>query len=600
MHPCSFTSSTMPARCWRPALASLILLQALLLPLPAIARDYRVEIVGADNLAPMLQEHLTITRLAREGNARPEEWQRLLRVTPGQIAELLATEGYFSPEIGSELVEIDGVQVARFRVQPGEPVRVSEVRIDFSGALAMNDPERAAELRASWELRRGERFRQSAWDAAKDALLGSLLVRSYPAATLLRSEARIDPGNRSAALQVDIDSGPAFTFGELQIEGLSRYPRDVVERVNLIRVGEPYSQARLSELQARLLATGYFRSVFAGIDADPDQPDRVPIRVDLAENPSKRLGLGVGISTDSGARVQLRWTDRQFLGRDWRLESVLRADRVSLLAQGELYFRPLRTGLAGDHFEGWIPSVVLGLERTSITGEEVERVRNSLRLSTPSRINERVVFASLLADRPTLPGGEVFTRRALIGGYNWTRRRFDQQVAPTRGYSATLELSAGVGGSAGNERIARVFANGIWLRPLAERWTAVARLQAGEIFGAGIATVPEDLLFRTGGDQTVRGYRFGSLGVPRNGAIVGGNVLAVASAELVYQVKPDWGAAIFHDVGDAALSWSDYRARRGIGVGARWRSPVGTLSLDIARGLDDGGTRLHFAIGYGF
>ncbi len=590
----------MPARRWRPALASLILLQALLLSGHGAADNIRVEIIGADTLAPLLQQHLTITRLAREGSARPEEWQRLLRVTPGQIAELLATEGFFSPQISSDLVEVDGVQVARFRIQPGEPVRVAEVRIDFSGVLAMEDRERAAALRAAWGLKRGERFRQSAWDAAKDALLGSLLVNRYPAATLLRSEARIDPGNRTASLQVDIDSGPAFTFGELQVEGLSRYPRDLVERVNLIRPGEPYSQSRLSELQARLLATGYFRSVFASIDADPAQPEQVPIRVELAESPSKRLGLGVGVSTDSGARLQLRWTDRQFLGRDWRLESVLRADRVSLLAQGELYFQPLRTGLIGEHFEGWIPSVVLGLERTSITGEEVERIRNSLRLSTPSRINERVVFVSLLADRPTLPGGEAFTRRAVIGGYNWTRRRFDQQVAPTRGYSATLELSAGVGGAAGSDKIARVFANGIWLRPLAERWTAVARLQAGEIFGAGVATVPEDLLFRTGGDQTVRGYRFGSLGVPRNGAIVGGNVMAVVSAELVYQFRPDWGAAIFHDVGDAALSWSDYRTRRGIGVGARWRSPVGTLSLDVARGLDDGGTRLHFAIGYGF
>lgn len=590
----------MPACCWRLALACIVLLQALLLPTLAIAQNYRVEINGAGELTPMLQQHLTITRLAREGSAQPEEWQRLLRVTPGQIEELLATEGYFSPQVSSRLISADEAQVARFDVLLGEPVRISEVRIDFSGALAMRDPERVAELREGWLLRRGERFRQEDWDAAKDALLGNLLVRTYPAATILRSEARIDPERRSAALQLDIDSGPAFTFGGLEIDGLSRYPRDLVERTNPIRVGETYSQTKLSELQTRLLATGYFRSVFASVDANPAQPDKVPIRVDLAENPSKRLGLGVGISTDSGARLQLRWTDRQFLGRDWRLESILRADRLSLLAQGELYFRPLREGLIGEYFEGWVPSVALGLERTRITGEEVERIRNSLRLSTPSRANQRTVFVSLLADRPTLPGGEVFTRRAVIGGYNWTRRRFDQPVAPTRGYSATLEVSAGYGGAEGNERIARVFANGIWLRPLAERWTAVARLQAGEIYGAGIATVPEDLLFRTGGDQTVRGYRFGTLGVPRSGAIVGGNVLAVASAELVYQITPDWGAAVFHDVGDAALSWSDYRARRGVGVGARWRSPVGAVSLDVARGLDDGSTRLHFSIGYGF
>lgn len=590
----------MPARCWRRILASIFLLLSWLPFLPAHAQTYAVEITGAGDLTPLLEEQLTITRLAREGRARPEEWQRLVRATPQQMAELLATEGYFSPRIDSELAADGDGRIARFRVQLGEPVRVTEVRIDFSGALAMQDAGRAAELRTAWTLVPGARFRQEEWSAAKDALLGSLLVRDYPAARILDSEARIDPENRSASLQVDIDSGPAFTFGELDIHGLERYPPDLVQRTNLIRSGERYSQARLSELQARLLATGYFRSAFATIDADPDNPDRVPIRIDLAENPSKRLGLGVGISTDSGPRLQLRWTDRQFLGRDWRLESVLRADRISLLAQGELYFRPLREGLVGDYFENWIPSVVLGLERTRITGEEVERIRNSLRLSTPSRENERIVSVSLLADRPTLPGGEAFTRRALVGGYQWTRRRFDQPLAPTRGYSATIDLSAGFGGALNDSRIARVFVNGIWLRPLSPDWTVAARLQAGEIYGAGIEKVPEDLLFRTGGDQTVRGYSFGSLGVPRNGAIVGGNVLALASVELVRHITPDWGAAVFHDVGDAALSWSDYRARRGVGVGARWRSPIGAVNFDVARGLDSGDTRIHFSVGYGF
>ncbi len=578
----------------------MLLLLALLPVRQAGAQGYAVEIVGAGELAPLLQEHLTITRLAREGKARDEEWQRLVRATPQQMAELLATEGYFSPQIDSEMPAAGSDRVVRFRVRLGEPVRVTGVKIAFSGALAMQDAGRAADLRAAWALERGARFRQSAWNAAKDALLGDLLVRDYPAARIIGSQARIDPENRSAVLEVDIDSGPAFTFGELDIHGLQRYPPDIVQRTNLIRTGERYSQARLSELQSRLLATGYFRSVFATVDADPAQPDRAPIRVEVTENPSKRLGLGVGVSTDSGARLQLRWTDRQFLGRDWRLESVLRADRISQLAQGELYFRPLRDGLFGDNFAGWIPSVVLGLERTSITGEEVERIRNSLRLSTPSRTNERVVSVSLLADRPTLPGGEAFTRRALVGGYQWTRRRFDQMLAPTRGYSATVDLSAGFGGALGDSRIARVFVNGIWLRPLSDAWTVAARVQAGEMFGAGIRTVPEDLLFRTGGDQTVRGYRFGSLGVPRNGAIVGGNVLALASVELVRKITPDWGAAVFHDIGDAALSWSDFRARRGVGIGARWRSPIGAVNIDVARGLDSGETRLHFSVGYGF
>lgn len=589
---------TMPCRCGRWLLASLCLPLLLLLPAYAGAQAVSVEIEGAGELAPLLRDNLTIARLPAE--APRDEVQRLVRVTPQQIVELLATEGYFSPQAEGRLVEVDGKPVARFTVKLGEPVRIGEVRIEFSGEIATRDAARIAALRERWLLKRGERFRQSEWNAAKSDLLGAVLAKDYPSARLLDSAARIDPDARRASLDIAIDSGPAFTFGELEIQGLSRYPPRLVKQANPIKPGEAYSQARLSELQARVLDSGYFRSVFAGIDADPAQPQQVPIRVDVTEQPSKRLGTGVGVSTDSGARLQLRYTDRLFLGRDWRLESVFRVDRQSLLAQGALYFRPLEQGLIGDYFKGWIPSVLLGLERTSITGQDVERVRNSVRLTTPSRTNERVVSLSLLADRPVIPGAELDTRRALMAGYAWTRRRFDLPLAPTRGYSATLELSAGIGGALNDAQISRVFLNGVWLRPLTPRWTAVARAQFGQINGAGIDKVPEDLLFRTGGDQTVRGYSFGSLGVPRNGAVVGGNVLAVGSAELVYRITPEWGAAVFHDIGDAALSWSDYRARRSIGVGARWRSPIGAVNIDVARGLDSGETRLHFSLGYGF
>lgn len=589
----------MPFRGWRLALAS-ISMSLLCLSPSAVAQALSVQIIGAGELEELLRQNLTITLLAPDSDTGSDEVQRLVRLAPQQIADLLATEGYFSPQVTSRLTDIDGRPVARFDVQLGEPVRVVDVRLDFSGEIATRDPERTATLRERWLLTRGERFRQAQWTAAKNDLLGAVLANDYPAARLAASDAKIDPASRSATLHVSIDSGPAFTFGDLQVRGLSRYPSELVSNANLIRRGEPYSQARLSELQARVLNTGYFRTVFASVDADPARPREVPVQVDVTEFPSKRVGVGAGVSTDSGARLQLKYTDRLFLDRNWRLESVFRADRQSLLAQAALYFRPLSQALVFGQFDGWIPSVLVGLERTSITGEEVERIRNSVRLTTPSRINERVVSLSLLADRPVIPGADLNTRRALVAGYTLTRRLFDQILAPTRGYSASAELSAGVGGALNDAQIARVYANGVWLHPLSDKWTVVARAQAGEIFGAGIATVPEDLLFRTGGDQTVRGYSFGSLGVPRNGVIVGGNVLAVASAELQYRITPQWGAAVFHDIGDAALSWSDYRARRGIGVGARWRSPIGAVTLDVARGLDTGETRLHFSVGYGF
>lgn len=572
-------------------------------PVIAQTSHFTVEILGAESLRPFLETHLPIIRASRDSTISDDERQSLIQRSPQHLQDLLATEGYFSAQVRSEEIINATRHLIRFTVDLGEPVRVTDVRLDFSGeilTMEVTGSSSLTALRQQWSLRPGERFTQAGWEDAKTALLNNVLQTDFPAARLVESHAEINPLSRTAKLSVLIDSGPAFTLGELDIQGLSRYPTELIHRLNLLRPGERYHQARLSALQSRLLDTGYFSTVFVTVDADPERANGIPVRVELKENPAKRLGLGVGISTDVGARLQVKWLNRHFLGESWRLESLVRMDRLSQLAQSELYFQPLQHGLLHARFEGWIPSIALAIERTTLTGVETEKIRNSARLSTPSRINERVMSLSLLADRRTIPGIETRTRQALIAGYAWTRRHFDQALAPTRGYSAGIDLSTGFGGAFHEDRIARVLVSGVWLHPLDSRWTAVARLQAGQLSGAREDSVPEDLLFRTGGDQSVRGYGYGRLGVQRNRAIVGGNVMAVISTELILSVAPAWGIAIFHDAGNAALSWQDFQWRRSLGLGARWRSPIGAIHLDLARALDQGDTRLHFSVGYGF
>ena len=112
--------------------------------------------------------------------------------------------------------------------------------------------------------------------------------------------------------------------------------------------------------------------------------------------------------------------------------------------------------------------------------------------------------------------------------------------------------------------------------------------------------VPATLLFRAGGDQSVRGYEYLSLGIREADAVVGGRYLAVASAEYVRWIVPNWGAAVFYDVGDAFDELGDFKANAGYGLGARWKSPVGPVGLDVAYGEEAHTIRLHFSLGVSF
>jgi len=81
---------------------------------------------------------------------------------------------------------------------------------------------------------------------------------------------------------------------------------------------------------------------------------------------------------------------------------------------------------------------------------------------------------------------------------------------------------------------------------------------------------------------------------------VGGRYLGVASVEYTHWLQPKWGAAVFYDVGNATDDIGTFKLAHGYGLGARWRSPVGPLNIDIAYGRELKRLQLHFSVGVAF
>jgi translocation and assembly module TamA len=123
------------------------------------------------------------------------------------------------------------------------------------------------------------------------------------------------------------------------------------------------------------------------------------------------------------------------------------------------------------------------------------------------------------------------------------------------------------------------------------------------VFAKSRIAVPDPILFRAGGDESVRGYGFRTLGPTINGAIASGRVLMTASAEVARPILARypaiWGAA-FVDAGNAADRWGDLHPVFGYGVGVHWRSPVGPLRVDLAYGEAVRQVRLHVSVGIAF
>lgn len=115
--------------------------------------------------------------------------------------------------------------------------------------------------------------------------------------------------------------------------------------------------------------------------------------------------------------------------------------------------------------------------------------------------------------------------------------------------------------------------------------------------------VPESLRWRAGGDESVRGYRFRSLGPVVDGAVGSGETLLTTSVEIArpfLESMPSLWGAVFIDGGNAAPGFAQLDPVWGYGLGVRWRSPVGPLRVDLAWPERRNQPRLHFSIGIAF
>jgi translocation and assembly module TamA len=149
----------------------------------------------------------------------------------------------------------------------------------------------------------------------------------------------------------------------------------------------------------------------------------------------------------------------------------------------------------------------------------------------------------------------------------------------------------------------RAYGRATWYKPLGASWYATVRAEAGQVFVADNIGVPDPLLFRAGGDESVRGYGYRTLGPTVGGAVVSGRVLFTGSAEVARPIssrQPAFWWALFVDGGNAAFEWKDLSPVFGYGVGLRWRSPVGPLRLDLAYGQEVRKFRAHLSVGIAF
>lgn len=507
-----------------------------------------------------------------------------------QVQNAAEALGYYQAEADVALRREDDDWALSIAVTPGPRVEVRDVALDVTGEGA--DDPRLERIRRILPLQSGAALNHADYEASKRALSNEALQRGFFDYRFTTARLAVNAEAGWADATLTMDSGPRYELGEVTFSS-TPFRREFLERLVPFRPGTPYTADAVADFNQRLFESGYFEDAVVETQRDAGSGKRIPVRAEVTTGERNSVTTGLGYSTDEGPRLRFGYERHYVNNRGHRFNTELRLSsaRQGLNARYEI---PLADPVNDEL------SVT-----TAWQNEDIEDSRSE-RYSV--RVGRRQTFTSgwtrtqslrVLSERFTA-GLDSGRSRLVLPGIRFSRTRSRGGVDPDWGDNQRYSLEIARQELLSDVDIARLQLGSTWLRNLRE----VHRFELGAELG-GVATsdfneVPTSLRFFAGGDQSVRGFAYRSLG-PKDasGDVTGGRYLTTASAEYSYALTGNWRLATFVDAGDAYEEIDAFDPEVGTGFGVRWSSPVGPLRLDFAWGVsrEDVPFRVHFSIG---
>ena len=491
-------------------------------------------------------------------------------------------------------------------IELGAPVRVRKeaVAVDGEG----NQDETVAAALTAFVPREGAVLDHRLYEASKSRVAGALAGHGYFDAELVAHRVEVTRADNAADIDLRWTSGERHALGAVTF---NQEPKRVIRDSLLQKLvdwdeGDPYDAAKLEKLRRSLTALDYFGLVDVNAKPEDASGKVVPITIDLTPAPRSIYTAGLSYGTLSGAGIT-GGVERRYLNTRGH-KALAQVEYANNRKMATLQYRVP----AFAWLDGWYTASLQAVDeltdytnsrRLELVGSRSGQFNNQLNLVASMHVlRER--WAYNIADdgdgalAPIDYSYASFWFPSLQAEYI----DVDDRLDPRRGAGGTLTLRGGKGGSDGNATFVQLHASAQWFHGFDADSKVIVRGEAGHTFTDQILDLPPSLRYYAGGDRSVRGYGWHEIGpkveTDAGFYFTGASNVVTASVEYERYFKGPWGAAVFIDSG-SAFDGRKPDMHTGVGVGVRWRSPVGPVRIDIARGLNspDSPFTLHLNIG---
>lgn len=493
--------------------------------------------------------------------------------------------GFYSAEPQITLEKTADCWLLSIAVEAGDPVLIKSVAISIEV-----DADLFANTLENLPLREGSQLSHGDYEAAKAELTARAFELGYLDARFTLARLTIDKPQLAASIELALDLGARHRFGQIAFDTGGALSNDFVNRFVTFNEGDFYSPQKLLDLRSALNDSQYF----ADISITPrlgETSNLVPIDLVMTSRPRRVYEYGAGITTDTGPRLSGYYEDR------FRNPEGHRVNATTSLS-------PIQRSLDADYL---IPLANPTMENLRVSAGWIEEntdtfdsrsYRTSVAYTFVNRSNWRQSYFTNYRHDEFDVNGVRETSDLLIPGVSITKTQADSALVPNKGWQLFAQVRGASSDLLASETFVQFNLNGKWITPLG-RGRFISRFELVTTVADSIAELPVSIQTFTGGDQSIRGYDYKSIGARNSeGLITGGKSLAVASAEVDFGIAEKWRLALFTDVGDAFDDFNQVNFKQSAGVGIRWISPIGPIRIDLARPINSGeGVRLHLSMG---
>ncbi len=550
-----------------------------------------------------------------------------------KIRSYYMDRGYANFQIESTQVEIapekDDIFIS-VNVNEGDVYKVSEVKL--AGTMVV--PE--ADLKKLLLVQVGQTYSKKIVTATQELMNYRLGAEGYSFAKI-EPVPTTDPEKKTVSLTFFIDPGNRAYVRHINFKNVTSINDEVLRGEMRQLEGSWLSNQAVDRSKQRLQRLPYIEKVESANKPVPGTSDLVDVEYDIKEGLPGQFGGGIGYSASQKMMLNGNFVQSNFMGRGERIAVEANAGKYSTIFSVS-HTNPATTidGIARTFSVSYMNTTQFVSQASQFSTTRLTAALEygipisefqGLRFGISASQNELLASDSTSATQAVdwvrsngtnfLRTGTTMDSTGTITTINFYGSRFgvfettlgwsfdsrNRSIFADRGTRVSIGGSFALPGTSVRYYTANF--DFLKLTPLPKKFTLALKTQVsfGDKLGSTTALPPFRQFF-AGGPDTIRGYRESRLG-PKDsfGNPYGGNLLTVASAEILFPTPDKWKANVrvsaFYDMGNVFSTGNvkfygidrvtpvDYKFRysdlkRSTGIAVQWLAPMGIFRFSYA------------------